>query len=141
MAKEIKAKIKLQIAGGAATPAPPVGSSLGQRGVNIMEFCKQFNAQTADRRGQIVPVEITVYSDKSFTFVVKTSPVTELIKAKLKIAKGSSKPNEQKVGSLTHKDVVEIAQIKLPDLNAHTLEQAVKIIEGSARSMGVKVVD
>lgn len=141
MAKEIKAKIKLQIAGGAATPAPPVGSSLGQRGVNIMEFCKQFNAQTADRRGQVVPVEITVYSDKSFTFVVKTSPVTELIKAKLKIAKGSSKPNEQKVGSLTHKDVVEIAQIKLPDLNAHTLEQAVKIIEGSARSMGVKVVD
>lgn len=141
MAKEIKAKIKLQIAGGAATPAPPVGSSLGQRGVNIMEFCKQFNAQTADKRGQITPVVITVYSDKSFTFVIKTPPVAELIKARAKIAKGSSRPHDQKVGSLTHKDVVEIAQIKLPDLNAHTLEQAVKIIEGSARSMGVKVID
>lgn len=140
MAKEIKTQIKLQISGGSATPAPPVGSSLGQQGVNIMEFCKQFNAQTADRKGETVPVLITVYKDKSFTFVIKTSPVTDLIKKKLKLAKGSARPHDQKVGSLSRNDVVEIARIKLPDLNAHTLEQAVKIIEGSARSMGVEIV-
>lgn len=140
MAKEIKVKIKLQITGGSATPAPPVGSSLGQQGVNIMEFCKQFNAQTADRKGEIVPVLISVYTDKSFSFVLKTPPVTELIKKRLKIQKGSSRPHEQIVGTLSSADVEEIARIKLPDLNAHGLEEAKKIVIGSARSMGVTVL-
>lgn len=140
MAKEIKVKIKLQITGGSATPAPPVGSSLGQQGVNIMEFCKQFNAQTADRKGEVVPVLITVYTDKSFTFVLKTPPVTDLIKKRLKIQKGSSRPHEQVVGTLSAADVEEIARIKLPDLNAHGLEEAKKIVIGSARSMGVTVL-
>lgn len=141
MAKEIKAKIKLQIPGGAATPAPPVGSSLGQQGVNIMEFCKQFNAQTAGRKGETVPVEILVYTDKSFSFVVKTPPATELIKKRANVSKGSSNPKASKVGKLSWKDVEDIAKIKLPDLNAHDLEQAKKIIAGSARSMGIDVVD
>lgn len=141
MAKELKAKIKLQIPGGTATPAPPVGSSLGQHGVNIMEFCKQFNAKTADKKGQTIPVEITIYADRTFDFVVKTPPVSELIRKRANISKGSSRPHEQKVGKLTWKDVEEIAAIKLPDLNAFTLEQAKKIVAGSARSMGVDVVD
>jgi large subunit ribosomal protein L11 len=141
MAKEIKAKIKLQIPGGAATPAPPVGSSLGQQGVNIMDFCKQFNAQTAGRKGETVPVEIIVYVDKSFTFVVKTPPATELIKKKINISKGSSNPKDSKVGKISWKDIEDIAKIKMPDLNAHDIEQAKKIIAGSARSMGIDVVD
>lgn len=141
MAKEIKAKIKLQIAGGSATPAPPVGSSLGQHQVNIMEFCKKFNAETASRKGETVPVSITVYKDKTFDVVYKTSPVTELIKKASKMTKGSSRPNEQKVGKITWKDVGEIAKVKMPDLNAHSLEAAVKIIAGSARSMGVEIID
>jgi len=141
MAKEIKAKIKLQIAGGGATPAPPVGSALGQQGVNIMEFCKQFNAKTSDRKGEIVPVEIIVYKDRSFIFVTKTSPATELIKKKINITKGSSNPKDSKVGQISWKDVEEIAKIKMVDLNAYDLEQAKKIIAGSARSMGVDVVD
>ncbi|MBA3751555.1 50S ribosomal protein L11 [Candidatus Dependentiae bacterium] len=141
MAKEVKARLRLQIPGGAATPAPPVGAALGQQGVNIMEFCKQFNAKTADRKGQTVPVLITVYTDKKFDFVVKTTPATELIKKKISIEKGSAKPNVQKVGTISMKDIEEIAKIKMPDLNAHTLEQAKKIIVGSARSMGVEVVE
>lgn len=141
MAKVVKAQIKLQIPGGAATPAPPVGSSLGQQGVNIMEFCKQFNAQTASRKGETVPVIITVYVDKTFTFIVKTPPATELIKKKINLAKGSPKPHTDKVGKISWRDVEEIAKVKLPDLNTDNLEQAKKIIAGSARSMGVDVVD
>lgn len=141
MAKEIKAKVKLQIPGGSATPAPPVGSSLGQHGANIMEFCKQFNAKTGDKRGQTVPVEITIYVDRSFDFIIKTPPVSELIRKKANVSKGSSRPNEQKVGKISWKDVEEIAQIKLPDLNAFTIDQAKKVVAGSARSMGIDVVD
>ncbi len=141
MAKEIKAKVKLQIQGGSATPAPPVGSSLGQHGANIMEFCKQFNAKTADRKGQTVPVEITIYVDRSFDFIVKTPPVSELIRKKANVAKGSSRPHDQKVGKISWKDVEEIARIKLPDLNAFDVEQAKKTVAGSARSMGIDVVD
>src|SRR3990167_10508708 len=135
MAKEIKAKVKLQIAGGSATPAPPVGSSLGQHGANIMEFCKQFNAKTADKKGQTVPVEITIYVDRSFEFIIKTPPVSELIRKKANVAKGSSRPHDQKVGKITWKDVEEIAKIKLPDLNAFTIEKAKNSVAGSARSM------
>lgn len=141
MAKEIKAKIKLQIPGGAANPAPPVGSSLGQHQVNIMEFCKQFNARTGDRKGQTVPVSITVYTDKSFEFTLKTSPVSELIKKKANLQKGSARPHELKVGKLSWKDVEEIAKVKMSDLNAHDLESARKIVAGSARSMGIDVVE
>ena len=141
MAKEVKARIKLQIPGGGATPAPPVGSSLGQHGVNIMDFCKQFNAKTAQRKGETVPVEITLYTDKSFVFEVKTPPVTELIKKKINLQKGSPRPHEQKVGKISWKDIEDIAKIKMPDLNATDIEQAKKIIAGSARSMGVDVID
>lgn len=139
--KEIKAIIKLQIAGASATPAPPVGSSLGQHQVNIMEFCKAFNARTANLKGQTVPVVITVFKDKSFDFVLKTPPVTELIKKSINIAKGSSKPNTDKVGKISQAAIEEIAKIKMPDLNAFSIEQAKKIIAGSARSMGVVVED
>ncbi len=141
MAKEIKANIKLQIAGGSANPAPPVGSSLGQHGVNIMDFCKQFNALTASRKGETVPVIITVYKDKTFSFVVKTPPASELIKKKISLAKGSANPKANKVGRITWKDIEDIAKVKLSDLNATDIEQAKKIIAGSARSMGVEVVD
>lgn len=141
MAKEIKAKIKLQLQGGSATPAPPVGSSLGQQGVAIMEFCKQFNAQTSGQKGQIVPVEITVYKDRSFTFVLKTPPVTALIKGKLNVKKGSARPNTNIIGQISWKDIEEIAKIKMPDLNAIDLDQAKKTVAGSARSMGVEVID
>src|SRR5581483_11553411 len=140
MAKVIKAQVKLQIPGGAATPAPPVGSSLGQHGVNIMDFCKQFNALTASKKGETVPVIISIYKDKTFTFVIKTPPVSELIKKKINLPKGSSKPNTDKVGKISWKDIEDIAKIKLPDLNANDIEQAKKIIAGSARSMGVVVV-
>lgn len=140
MAKEIKAQLKLQIPGGSATPAPPVGSTLGQHQVNIMDFCKQFNAKTAQRKGETVPVIITVYKDKSFDFVVKTAPASELIKKKINISKGSSKTGSEHVGQITWKDIEEIAKIKMPDLNVVDLEQAKKIIAGSARSMGIKVV-
>jgi large subunit ribosomal protein L11 len=140
MAKEVKAKIKLQIQGGAATPAPPVGSSLGPHQVNIMEFCKLFNAQTAGRKGETVPVEIIVFKDRTFTFVTKTPPSSELIKKKANLAKGSSRPQEI-IGRITKRDVEDIAKIKMPDSNAHSLEKAKKSIEGSARSMGVEVVD
>jgi large subunit ribosomal protein L11 len=139
MAKVLKAKVKLLVAGGAATPAPPVGSALGQQGVNIMEFCKQFNAKTANRKGETVPVVISVYQDKTFDFIVKTPPTSELIKKKLNIPKGSSKPNTDKVGKLTWKDIEDIAKIKMPDLNALDLEQAKKIVAGTARSMGIDI--
>ena len=141
MAKEVKAKIKLQIPGGSATPAPPVGSSLGQHGVNIMEFCKQFNAKTADKKGQTIPVEITIYEDRTFDFAVKTPPVSELIRKRVNIAKGSSAPGKDIVGSIKMSDILEIAKIKMPDLNALDLEAAKKIVAGSARSMGLRVTD
>ncbi len=141
MSKTVKAQIKLQLSGAAATPAPPVGSALGQQQVNIMEFCKQFNAATASRRGETVPVVITVYTDKTFTFVLKTPPTSELIRKKINLAKGSSRPNTDKVGKIKWKDVEDIARVKLPDLNAVDLEQAKKIVAGSARSMGVEVID
>ena len=138
---EIKAKIRLLIPGGGATPAPPVGAALGQQGVNIMEFCKQFNAKTADRKGQIVPCLITVYTDKKFDFVTKTTPTSELIKKKIGIEKGSQKPKNEKAGTISRKDLEDIAKIKMVDLNALSLEQAIKTVAGSARSMGVEVVD
>lgn len=140
MAKEIKTRVKLQLAGGSATPAPPVGSSLGQHGVQIMEFCKQFNAQTAHLKGQTVPVVITIYKDKTFVFELKTPPASELIKKKANLQKGSAN-QKQKVGRIKMSDIEEIAKIKMPDLNAFDIDQAKKIIAGSARSMGVEVVE
>lgn len=140
MAKEIKAQVKLQIGGGAATPAPPVGSTLGPHGINMMDFCKRFNAETANRKGETVPVVVTIYKDKTFDFKVKTSPTSELIKKEISVKKGSSKPNTDKVGKITWAQVRNIAKHKMPDLNAVTLEQAEKIIAGTARSMGIDVV-
>ncbi|KKR96898.1 MAG: 50S ribosomal protein L11 [candidate division TM6 bacterium GW2011_GWE2_41_16] len=140
MAKQVKAKIKLLIAGGAATPAPPVGSALGQQGVNIMDFCKQFNAKTADKKGQTLPVVITVYIDKKFDFIVKQPPASDLIKKRARVEKGSARPNTDKVAKLTWADVEEIAKIKMVDLNANSLEQAKLIIAGTARSMGIDII-
>ncbi|MBN2266993.1 MAG: 50S ribosomal protein L11 [Candidatus Babeliaceae bacterium] len=140
MAKKIKAVVRLQIPAGAATPAPPVGAVLGPHGINIMEFCKQFNARTADRKGQTVPTIINIYVDRTFDFVLKTQPATELIKNKCKIAKGSSKPNADKVGTISWADIEEIAKIKMVDLNVADIEAAKRIIAGSAHSMGVEVV-
>jgi large subunit ribosomal protein L11 len=139
MPKKILTLIKLQIPGGQANPAPPVGPALGQHGVNIMEFCKAFNAQTAQENGRITPVEITVYEDRSFTFITKTPPAAVLIKEALRIEKGSPEPNREKVGTISSAQVRQIAETKLVDLNARTVEQAMKIIEGTARSMGVDV--
>ncbi|HOP50208.1 MAG TPA: 50S ribosomal protein L11 [Ignavibacteriales bacterium] len=139
MAKKIVGFIKLQIPGGKANPSPPVGPALGQRGVNIMEFCKQFNARTQDKAGMIIPVVITVYSDKSFTFVTKTPPAAELIKKAIKLDKGSSTPNKTKVGKITKEQIREIAELKMPDLNANDIEAAMSMIAGTARSMGVTV--
>jgi len=141
MAKQVKARVRMKIPGGGATPAPPVGAILGQHQVNLMDFCKQFNAETADRRGTTVPVLVTIYKDKSFDFVVKTPPTSELIRKKLNIKKGSSTPHTQKVGTMTRKDVEEIAKTKLPDLNVEDLTQAGKVVAGTARSMGVEVTD
>ena len=137
--KKVLTLIKLQVLAGAANPAPPVGPALGQHGVNIMEFCKAFNAQTQQDAGTIIPVEITVYEDRSFTFITKTPPAAVLIKEAAGIDKGSSEPHRDKVGRITQDQVREIAQTKLPDLNARDLDQAEKIIEGTARSMGVEV--
>jgi large subunit ribosomal protein L11 len=137
--KNIEGYIKLQIPAGAATPSPPVGPALGQKGVNIMEFCKAFNARTADKKGLIIPVVITVYADRSFSFITKTPPAAVLLQKASKIEKGSPEPNRQKVGKVTRAQVEEIAKTKMPDLNAHNLESAVKIIEGTARSMGIMV--
>ncbi|HET7573340.1 MAG TPA: 50S ribosomal protein L11 [Gaiellaceae bacterium] len=139
MAKKVLTLIKLQIPGGQANPAPPVGPALGQHGVNIMEFCKAFNAETAAQNGRIIPVEITVYEDRSFTFITKTPPAAVLIKEALTLEKGSSEPNRTKVGRLSRDQVRAIAETKLPDLNARDLDQASKIIAGTARSMGVEV--
>jgi large subunit ribosomal protein L11 len=140
VAKKILTLIKLQIPGGQANPAPPVGPALGQHGVNIMEFCKAFNAQTAQENGRITPVEITVYEDRSFTFITKTPPAAVLIKEVLNLESGSGEPNRTKVGRLTQAQVRQIAETKMPDLNARDIEQAMKIIEGTARSMGVETV-
>jgi large subunit ribosomal protein L11 len=139
MAKEVIAQIKLQIPAGQANPAPPVGPALGQHGVNIMEFCKAFNEKTAKEQGMIIPVILTVYKDRSFTFITKTPPAVVLIKKALNLEKGSAEPNREKVGELSRKQAEEIAKIKLKDLNARTIENAVKIIEGTAKSMGIKV--
>ncbi len=139
--KKIKAVVKLQIPAGQATPAPPVGPALGQHGVNIMEFCKQFNNLTKGKEGTTIPVVITIYEDRTFTFLTKTPPVSELIKKAVKIVKGSSAPNREKVAKITRKQLEEIAKIKMPDLNTNDLEKAIKIIEGSCKSMGVEVVD
>jgi len=139
MAKGIIAQIKLQIPAGQANPAPPVGPALGQHGVNIMEFCKAFNEKTAKEQGMIIPVILTVYKDRSFSFITKTPPAAVLIKKALNLEKGSSEPNKEKVGELSRKQVEEIARIKLKDLNARDLESAVKIIEGTAKNMGIKV--
>jgi large subunit ribosomal protein L11 len=137
--KKVTAQIKLQIPGGKATPAPPVGPALGQAGVNIMDFCKNFNARTAKDDGLIIPVVITVYADRSYTFITKTPPVAVLIKKAVGIAKGSGEPNKNKVGQITAKQVEEIAKMKLPDLNAESLEAAINTVKGTARSMGVDV--
>ncbi len=139
MAKEAVAKIKLQIPGGQATPAPPVGPALGQHGVNIGQFVTQFNDKTKDAQGMTLPVEISVFKDKSFTFIIKSPPAAVLIKKAVGIAKGSSEPNREKVGSITKAQVEEIAKIKLPDLNASKIDMAARIIEGTAQSMGIKV--
>ncbi|AKI97943.1 50S ribosomal protein L11 [Kosmotoga pacifica] len=141
MAKKVLAQIKLQLEAGKATPAPPVGPALGQHGVNIMGFCKQFNAATADKPGMVFPVVITVYGDRSFSFILKTPPASFLIKKAAGVQKGSGVPNKVKVGKITRAQVEEIAKVKMPDLNARTLEAAMKIIEGTARNMGIEVVD
>ncbi len=139
MAKKIVANVKLQVAAGKATPAPPVGSALGPHGLNIMDFCKAFNAKTAKQEGLIIPVVVTVYSDRTYSFVTKTPPAAVLLKKAANIAKGSGEPNKNKVGKVSMKDVREIAQLKMPDLNASDIDAAVKIVMGTARSMGVEV--
>jgi large subunit ribosomal protein L11 len=137
--KKIAALVKVQLNAGAATPAPPVGTALGPHGVNIMEFCKAYNAATEAMRGSVIPVEITIYEDRSFTFVTKTQPAAELIKKAAGLAKGSSTPHTDKVGRINREQVREIATIKLPDLNANDVDAAMKIVEGTARSMGVTI--
>jgi large subunit ribosomal protein L11 len=139
MAKKITGYIKLQIPAGKANPSPPVGPALGQKGVNIMEFCKQFNARTSDKEGLIIPVVITVFSDKSFTFITKTPPAAVLLKRAAKVEKGSPEPNRNKVAKVTKAQVKEIAQIKMPDLNAFDLDHAANMVAGTARSMGITV--
>ena len=140
MAKKVSGYIKLQIPAGQATPAPPVGPALGQHGVNIMEFCKTFNARTQGQQGLIIPVVITVYTDRSFSFITKTPPAAVLLLKAAGLPKGSGVPNKNKVGKVTKKQVEEIAKTKLPDLNAASLEAAIKTVEGTARSMGIEVV-
>lgn len=139
MAKAIKAKIKLQIPAAAANPAPPVGSALGQHGVAIQDFCSQFNARTKDQKGDIIPVIITVFDDRSFTFITKTPPTAELIKKELGLKKGSGTPNKDKVGEITDAQLAKIAAIKMPDINANDIEAAKKIVAGTAKSMGLRV--
>lgn len=139
MAKKVKTQVKLQIPAGAANPAPPIGPALGQHGVAIAEFCKQFNDRTSAQRGDILPVVITIYEDRSFDFILKTPPAAELLKKAAKIPKGSGKPNLEKVGSVTKAQVREIATMKMPDLNANDVDAAMKIIEGTARQMGLEV--
>ncbi len=139
--KDVIAQIKLQIPAGQATPAPPVGPALGQHGLNIMEFCKQFNDKTKDKAGLIIPVVITVYKDRTFDFILKSPPASVLLKKAAGIAKGSGEPNKVKVGKVTRSQVKEIAEMKMADLNANDIEAAMKIIEGTARSMGIEVVE
>ncbi len=141
MAKKISGYIKLQIPAGKANPSPPVGPALGQKGVNIMEFCKRFNAKTSDKDGLIIPVVITVYSDKSFTFITKTPPAAVLLKKAAKIEKGSSEPNRNKVAKVNKAQVKEIAELKMPDLNAYDSQHAMSMVAGTARSMGITVED
>lgn len=139
MAKKIIGNVKLQIKGGEANPSPPIGPALGQHGVNIAEFCKSFNARTSDQLGTVTPVVITIYADRSFSFITKTPPSSVLLKQAAKIAKGSGEPNKEKVGEVTKKQVQEIAKLKFEDLNAYDLASAVRIIEGTARSMGIEI--
>lgn len=139
MAKKVIANIKLQLKAGKATPSPPVGPALGQHGVNIMEFCKAYNAMTQNQEGTVIPVVITVYADRSFTFITKTPPASVLLKQAAKIAKGSSDPKKEKVGKVTAKQIEEIARLKFKDLNAVDMEAAIRIIEGTARSMGIVI--
>ena len=141
MAKKVRAIVKLQIVGGKATPAPPVGPALGQHGVNIMEFCKAYNAATQDRIEQVVPVEITVFEDRSFTFILKTAPAAVLIRNAAGIAKGSGSPRKEKVGKITKDQLRQIAEVKMPDLNAHDIDAAMSILAGTARSMGVTIAE
>ena len=139
MAKKLIAQIKLQITGGAANPAPPVGPALGQHGVNIQQFCKEFNDKTQDKKDEVVPVIISVYADRSFDFIIKIAPMAELIKKAIKLAKGSGKPLQEKVGKITKAQIKEIAEKKMPDLNAKDLAGAMKMVEGTAKSMGVTI--
>lgn len=139
MAKEISGYLKLQVRGGAANPSPPVGPALGAKGLNIMDFCKQFNARTQEKQGQLLPVLITIYADKSFDFVIKTPPAAVMILEAIKLKKGSSEPNRDKVGSISWDQIKGIAEVKMPDLNAFQIESAMKMVAGTARSMGVKV--
>lgn len=141
MAKKVKAVVKIQIPGGKANPAPPVGTALGPHGINLMQFCKEYNAKTAGQVGQIVPVEVTVFQDGSFSFILKTPPAADLLKKAAGIDSGSAVPNRDKVGSVTQEQLREIAEIKMKDLNAHDVEAAAKIIAGTARSMGLTVLD
>jgi large subunit ribosomal protein L11 len=139
MAKKVLAQVKLQIAAGKATPAPPVGTALGPHGVNIMDFCKAFNAKTAAQEGLIIPAVVTVYQDRSYSFITKTPPAAVLLKRAANIAKGSGEPNRSKVGTVTQQQIEEIAKTKMPDLNANTIEVAMRIVAGTARSMGIDV--
>jgi large subunit ribosomal protein L11 len=141
MAKKVQAQVKLQIAAGKATPAPPVGTALGPHGVNIMDFCKNFNAKTAKDDGLIIPVVVTIYADRSYSFITKTPPAAVLLKRAANIAKGSGTPNTAKVGTVTARQVEEIAKLKLPDLNCDTIEAAMRSVRGTARSMGLDVID
>jgi large subunit ribosomal protein L11 len=141
VAKKIQTSVKLQIAAGKATPAPPVGTALGPHGVNIMDFCKNFNAKTAKDDGLIIPVVVTIYTDRSYSFITKTPPAAVLLKRAANIAKGSGEPNKSKVGTVTGKQVADIAKIKMPDLNCDTIESAIRSVKGTARSMGLDVID
>jgi large subunit ribosomal protein L11 len=141
MAKKLKAVVKLQLPAGKANPAPPVGTALGPQGVNIMGFCKEYNARTQAQMGQVIPVEITIFTDGSFTFITKTSPAVDLIKRAASISSGSAEPNKSKVGKINRQQVREIAEVKLKDLNGVSLDSAMRMVEGTARSMGVTVVD
>ncbi|HOA23410.1 MAG TPA: 50S ribosomal protein L11 [Aggregatilineales bacterium] len=141
MAKKVVAVVKLEIPAGKANPAPPIGPALAQHGINLMQFCKEYNARTANRIGDIIPAEITIFSDQSFKFILKTPPTASLIRKAAGIDKGSGEPNRSKVGTLTRAQVREIAEIKMPDLNAYDIEQAIRQVEGTARSMGVTITD
>ena len=141
MAKKVKAVVKIQIQGGKANPAPPVGTALGPHGINLMQFCKEYNAKTSNQVGQVVPVEVTIFQDSSFSFILKTPPAADLLKKAAGVDSGSSEPNRDKVGTVTTKQLREIAEIKMKDLNANDMDNAIKIIAGTARSMGLTVTD